>query len=89
MKSNTKSSITLPPAEVLLVNGLMRRLGARSKVEVVRRGLNLLKETTDRAALRNAYAQAARAVRKSTVSEIAELDALAAEGLDDERQGDR
>jgi hypothetical protein len=89
MKSNTKSSITLPPAEVLLVNGLMKRLGARSKVEVVRRGLNLLKETTDRAALRNAYAQAARAVRTSTVAEIAELDSLAAEGLDDERQGDR
>ncbi len=84
MKSNTKSSITLPPAEVLLVNGLMKRLGARTKVEVVRRGLKLLKETTDRAALRSAYAQAAKAVRKSTVAELAELDSLSAEGLDDE-----
>ena len=84
MKSNTKSSITLPAAEVLLVNGLMKRLGARSKVEVVRRGLRLLKETTDRVALRNAYAQAAKAVRKSTVAELAELDSLSAEGLEDE-----
>lgn len=84
MKSNTKSSITLPAAEVLLVNGLMKRLGARSKVEVVRRGLQLLKETTDRVALRNAYAQAAKAVRKSTVVELAELDSLSAEGLEDE-----
>jgi len=84
MKSNTKSSITLPPAEVLLVNGLMKRLGARTKVEVVRRGLRLLKETTDRVALRSAYAQAAKAVRKSTVAELAELDSLSAEGLDDE-----
>ncbi len=84
MKSNTKSSITLPPAEVLLVNGLMKRLGARTKVEVVRRGLRLLKETTDRAALKSAYAQAAKAVRKSTVAELAELDSLSAEGLEDE-----
>jgi hypothetical protein len=89
MKSNTKSSITLPPAELLLVNGLMKRLGARTKVEVVRRGLKLLKETTDRAALRNAYAQAAKAVRKSTLAELAELDSLSAEGLDEEGQGVR
>lgn len=81
MKSNTKSSITLPPAEVMLINGLMRRLGARTKVEVVRRGLKLLKETTDRSALRNAYSQAAMAVRDSTLAELAELDSLSAEGL--------
>lgn len=84
MKSNTKSSITLPPAEVLLVNGLMKRLGARTKVEVVRRGLNLLKETTDRNALKTAYAQAAKALRKSTVAELGELDSWSADGLDDE-----
>lgn len=87
MKSNTKSSITLPAAEVLLVNGLMKRLGARSKVEVVRRGLNLLKEATDRAALRSAYAHAAKAVRESTLAELAELDSLSAEGLNDEGHG--
>jgi len=89
MKSNTKSSITLPPAELQLVEGLMRRLGARTKVEVVRRGLKLLKETTDRSALRSAYAQAAKAVRKSTLAELAELESLSAEGLDDERLGSR
>jgi hypothetical protein len=67
-----------------LVNGLMKRLGARSKVEVVRRGLALLKETTDRSALRNAYAQASKSLRKATIAELSELDDLAGEGLDDE-----
>lgn len=86
MKSNAKSSITLPPEELLLVNGLMKRLGARSKVEVVRRGLFLLKETTDRAALRDAYARAAKAVRGSTLAALAELDHLSSEGLDREGQ---
>jgi hypothetical protein len=84
MKSNAKSSLTLPPDEVRLVNSLMKQLGARTKVEVVRRGLELLKESTDRAALKGAYAQAARAVRRSTVAELAELDFLSAEGLDDQ-----
>jgi hypothetical protein len=89
MKSNTKSSITLPPAEVLLVNGLMKRLGARTKVEVVRRGLKLLEETTDRVALKNAYAQAAQAVRRSTIAELGELDSWSAAGLHDEGSGSR
>ncbi len=84
MKLNAKSSITLPPDELRLVNGLMKRLRARSKVEVVRRGLVLLKETTDRAALREAYARAAKSVRKSTIAELVELDLLAGEGLDGE-----
>lgn len=73
----------MPAEELRLVNGLMKRLGARSKVEVVRRGLVLLKETTDRTALREAYARAAKSVRKSTIIELAELDALSGEGLDD------
>jgi hypothetical protein len=85
MKSNAKSSITLPPEELRLVNGLMKRLRARSKVEVVRRGLVLLKETTDRAALREAYAQASRAVRGSTVTTLRDLDHLAGEGLDGDK----
>ncbi len=62
---------------------LMKQLGTRTKVETVRRGLKLLKETTDRAALRRSYAQAAKAVRQSTLAELAELDALSAEGLGD------
>jgi hypothetical protein len=84
MKANTKSSITLPRQELRLVNELKRRLRARTKVEVVRRGLHLLKDSTDREALRAAYAEASRDVRASTRSELAELDGLAAEGLPDE-----
>jgi hypothetical protein len=84
MKSNTKSSITLPREELRLVNDLKKRLRARTKVEVVRRGLRLLQETTDREALRESYASAARAVQKSTKAEIAEMDSLSSEGLADE-----
>jgi Arc/MetJ-type ribon-helix-helix transcriptional regulator len=83
MKSNTKSSITLPPEELRLVESLRKRLGARTKVEVVRRGLRLLKETTDRQALKKAFAEASQAVRQSTTCEIDELDHLAGEGLDE------
>jgi Arc/MetJ-type ribon-helix-helix transcriptional regulator len=81
MKINTKSSITLPPAELALVEEMRRKLKAKSKVDVVRQGLRLLKETTDRAALRQAYQQAAAAVRASTTDELSELDHLSAEGL--------
>ena len=55
MKSNAKSSITLPAAEFRLVKALRTRLRAKSNVEVVRRGLRLLAETTGRAALKAAY----------------------------------
>lgn len=81
MKSNTKSSITLPPEELRLVVALQTRLKARSKVEVVRRGLQLLKETTDRECLRQAYRKASAATRASLDAELAGLDHLAAEGL--------
>ncbi len=83
MKPNTKSSITLPPNELRMVEYLRRRLGAKSKVEVVRRGLHLLKETTDRQALKKAYAEASEAVRESTRAELDGLDHLAGEGLDE------
>jgi Arc/MetJ-type ribon-helix-helix transcriptional regulator len=82
MKSNTKSSITLPPEELRLVVSLQARLKAKSKVEVVRRGLRLLQETTDRDRLREAYRRASLATRKSLSQELKELDALAGEGLD-------
>ena len=82
MKRNAKSSITLPAAELELVESLQKRIGARSKVEVVRRGLRLLKETTDREALRRGYEEAARRVRRVTEEELAELDHLAGEGVD-------
>ena len=84
MKSNTKSSITLPPEELALVESLKKRLRAKTKVEVVRRGLYLLRDTVDREALRARYAEASRRVRASTLEEIADLDALADEGLHEE-----
>lgn len=83
MKSNTKSSITLPPEELKLVLSLQARLKAKSKVEVVRRGLRLLRDVTDRESLREAYRRASRATRASLEAELSELDALASEGLDE------
>ncbi len=82
MKTNAKSSITLPPDEVRLVQALKVRLKLKSNVEVVRRGLRLLQETTERRALREAYRTASHATRRSTAQEIEELDHLSGEGLD-------
>jgi Arc/MetJ-type ribon-helix-helix transcriptional regulator len=83
MKSNTKSSITLPPEELRMVVSLQARLKARSKVEVVRRGLRLLHDLTEREALREAYRRASLATRASLARELRELDHLAGEGLPD------
>jgi len=83
MKTNTKSSITLPPEELKLVVALKAKLKAKSKVEVVRRGLRLLKESIDRESLRVAYRRASLATRTSVNLELKELDHLAAEGLDE------
>jgi Arc/MetJ-type ribon-helix-helix transcriptional regulator len=82
MKTNTKSSITLPPKELRLVRALRARLRLPSNVEVVRRGLRLLAEATDRRELREAYRRASRASGDALEQEIAELDPLAGEGLD-------
>ena len=81
MKTNVKSSITLPPAELKLVVALQARLKAKSKVEVVRRGLRLLQEVTDRKSLREAYRRASQASRASLARDLEELDELAEEGL--------
>jgi Arc/MetJ-type ribon-helix-helix transcriptional regulator len=83
MKSNTKSSITLPPEELRMVVALQARLKAKSKVEVVRRGLRLLRDVTEREALREAYRRASIATRASLSHELQELDHLAGEGLPD------
>ena len=82
MKNNTKSSITLPAAELEMVTGLMKTLKAKSKVEVIRRGLTLLKETTDRKTLKLAFKKASEATRPALASELEELDGLTGEGLD-------
>jgi Arc/MetJ-type ribon-helix-helix transcriptional regulator len=82
MKSNAKSSVTLPPDELRLVQTLKSRLKLKTNVEVIRRGLRLLQETTERQALKDAYRSASRATRKSIDRELAELDNLTGEGLD-------
>jgi hypothetical protein len=82
MKKNTKSSITLPPKELELVEGLLKATGAKSKVEVIRRGLYLLKSQTDREALRAAYANASRKVAPSLREDLKDLDPLSGEGID-------
>lgn len=84
MKHNTKSSITLPPEELKLVVALQRKLRAKSKVEVVRRGLRLLREATERESLRAAYRRASLSTRESLKAELEELDPLTAEGLGEE-----
>jgi hypothetical protein len=81
MKPNTKSSITLPPEELRMVLALQAKLKAKSKVEVVRRGLRLLRDVTEREALREGYRRASRATRESLSQELSELDHLADEGL--------
>ncbi len=81
MKSNTKSSITLLPEELKLVVALQAKLKAKSKVEVVRRGLRLLRDVTDRESLREAYRRASLVTRASLSQELPELDPLVSEGL--------
>lgn len=83
MKRNTKSSITLPREELRLVLALQAKLRAKTKVEVVRRGLRLLQDLTDRESLREAYRRSSLATRPSLSRELPELDGLSAEGLDD------
>ena len=82
MKTNTKSSITLPAHELRMVKALRTRLRLKSNVEVVRKGLVLLKQTTDRAALKEAFRKASLATRTATMAEVDALDLLAGEGLD-------
>jgi hypothetical protein len=77
-----KSSITLPPDEFRLVTRLKARLGLKSNVDVVRKGLHMLRESTERQALKEAFRRASRATRKSTREEIDELDHLVHEGID-------
>lgn len=84
MKTNTKSSITLPPKELKLVLSLQKQLQAKSKVEVIRRGLQKLKDEMDKELLVKLYSQASKDIRLATKEELKELDHLANEGLDEE-----
>lgn len=82
MKTNTKSSITLPGPELEMVIKLMKSLKAKSKVEVIRRGLCLLQESTDRKILRASFKKASEATRVNIQRELDDLDHLTNEGLD-------
>lgn len=82
MKSNAKSSFTLPAEEVRLVKKLKGRIRAKTNVEVIRRSLRLLDETTEREALREAYRSASAATRDALSREREELDHLSGEALD-------
>ena len=83
MTYNAKSSVTLPADEVALIYELRSSLGIKSKVEVVRRGLRLLKERSDRSQLKDAYRDASRRVQAAIKEELCELDHLAGEGLEE------
>ena len=64
-----------------MVLALQAKLKAKSKVEVVRRGLRLLRDVTEREALREAYRRSSRATRASLSHELSELDHLVDEGI--------
>ncbi len=82
MKTNTKSSITLPAEELRLVQALKAQLKLKSNVDVVRAGLRLLRETTEREALREQFRRASAATRAALRHDLEELDHLAGEGID-------
>ncbi len=70
MKHNTKkSSITLPLSELKLVSELKKQLKVKSNVEVIRRGLYLLKERTHRDNLRAEYAKASKTTKAQILTE--------------------
>ncbi|NMC62449.1 MAG: hypothetical protein GYA55_04705 [SAR324 cluster bacterium] len=84
MKNNTKSSITLPRNEHAIMVSLMKKLGAKSKVEVIRRGLMLLKEQLEADLLREQFRNASLLVRDKNKIDYEELDLLTGEGMADE-----
>ncbi len=81
MKDQVESCVTLSVVELKLFRDLKVRLRLQSNVEVVRRGLRLLRETTDRAALRSAYRRASEATGGLNVLDRAELDGLSDKSL--------
>ncbi len=60
---------------------LQVKLKTTSEVEVVRRGLRMLHEVTERECLREAYRPASEATRAGLEHELAELDHLSGEGV--------
>ena len=80
MKANARSSITLPAAEVALIERLKPRVGVKTNVAVVRHALRLLESTTDRDELRRAYREASNATREALAADLADLDHLGGRG---------
>jgi len=81
MKLTKLPMVTLPAAEIALIERLKPRVGAKTNIAVVRRALRLLESTTDRDELRRAYRDASNATREALAADLADLDHLAAEGL--------
>jgi hypothetical protein len=75
-KKNVKSSITLPPAELEIVNELMTKLDAKSKVEVIRQGLALLKLKTDRESLAEQFRHAVKMSKSAPPDDVISLAPL-------------
>jgi len=86
MKKNTvkKSSITLPPDELAIVEQLLKKLNAKSKVDVIRRALHLLREVTETKLIQEQFTAASLMVREANASDMNELDLLSGEGIPDE-----
>lgn len=80
-KKNVKSSITLPPAELEIVNELMTKLDAKSKVEVIRQGLALLKLKTDRDSLAEQFRHAVKLSKSVPRDEVLSLGTLSDEQI--------
>jgi hypothetical protein len=59
----------------------MKTLKAKTKVDIIRRGLSLLKEATERNLLRESFRKASEASRGVIQKELDDLDALTDEGL--------
>ena len=84
MTNNTKSSITLPHAEVVVVDLLKKRLKLKSRVSVIRKALAQLKENSEREALREQFRKASRNVTSRNTQEMRDLDLLSSDALDED-----
>ena len=84
MKNNTKSSITLPHDEVVIIDMLMKKLKLKSRVSVIRKAIAKLKEDSEREALKEEFRKASLAIRAQYQHEIEDLDSLSSEGLDED-----
>ena len=81
-----KSSITLPPAELAIVEELMTRLKAPSKVDVFRRALRLLHAKTKREPLAAEFKRASEINRPDTLEALKDWEHVAAESLPDDNE---